>query len=206
MSDVSDERPDLDATERALVDALRRGDRAAFDTVYDRFRARLFSFLARLSGDRALAEDLTQETFLRLARRATELAPDTRLRAWLYTVARNLHRDHRRRRLLDLDRLESLALWPEHRAPTTSPLDLTEADETRRRLEHALLRVPEPMREALLLVVVEGLSTDEVATILDLRPDAVRQRVSRARGLLREALEAPKPRALELTTQLSRKP
>jgi RNA polymerase sigma-70 factor (ECF subfamily) len=206
--EVSGADDELEAAERALVDALRRGDRAAFDAVYDRFRARLFSFLARLSGDRALAEDLTQETFVRLARKATELAPDTRLRAWLFAVARNLHHDHRRRRLLDLDRLQSLALWPEHRAPTRSPLDLTEADETRRRLEHALLRVPEPMREALLLVVVEGLSNEEAATILALRPDAVRQRVSRARALLREALDAPKPRAVcaVATTKPSRTP
>jgi RNA polymerase sigma-70 factor (ECF subfamily) len=174
--------------ERATLDALRRGDPAAFDAVYDRFRARIFSFLARLSSDRALAEDLTQETFLRLASHAQSLTPETRLRAWLFTVARNLQRDHRRRRLLDLDRLESLSLWPERCTHAGSPLDLTEADETRRRLEHALLRIPEPMREALLLVVVEGLSNDDAAEVLGLRPDAVRQRVSRARALLREAL------------------
>ncbi|MCA9613515.1 MAG: RNA polymerase sigma factor [Sandaracinus sp.] len=185
MPDGSGHEP----TERALVDALRRGDRAAFDVAFDRFRPRIFSFLARLGGDRALAEDLTQETFLRLASHAQSLAPDTKLRAWLFAVARNLQRDHRRKRLLDLDRLESLSLWPERRVPVSSPLDLTEADETRRRLEHALLRVPEPMREALLLVVVEGLSNDDAAEVLGLRPDALRQRVSRARALLREALE-----------------
>lgn len=191
MPDGSGQEP----TERALVDGLRRGDPAAFDVAFERFRPRIFSFLARLGDDRALAEDLTQETFLRLASHAQSLTPDTKLRAWLFTVARNLQRDHRRRRLLDLDRLESLSLWPERRLPPSSPLDLTEADETRRRLEHALSRVPEPMREALLLVVVEGLSNDEAAEVLGLRSDALRQRVSRARALLREALEDPAAKA-----------
>ena len=102
-------RADEDA---ALLAALRLGERAAFDALYDAWRPRVFAFLARLSGDRLLAEDLMQETFLKLARHGRDLPPGTHLRRWLFTVARNLFIDQRRRALLDVDRLRELRLWP----------------------------------------------------------------------------------------------
>jgi RNA polymerase sigma-70 factor (ECF subfamily) len=176
--------------EAELVAALRRGDREAFDAIYDRHRPRVFAFLARLSRDRILAEDLLQETFMRLARKARDLDPNTRLRPWLFTVARNLFMDHRRRVLLDFDRLRDLALWPGRpKRVTDTPFDLTEASETERRIEAALLAVPTKYREVLLLVAVEGLSTNEAAGVLDVRPDALRQRLSRGRALMRDMLE-----------------
>ena len=79
-----------------LVRRLRRGDAAAFDAIYAQMRPRLFGFLVRLTRDRALAEDLLQESFLRLARSAPGLDPQTNLRAWLFRVARNLTIDHQR--------------------------------------------------------------------------------------------------------------
>jgi len=176
--------------EPELVAALRRGDRGAFDAIYDRYRPRVFAFLARLTGDRILAEDLLQETFVRLAKRARSLDPETRLRPWLFTVARNLFIDHRRRVLLDFDRLRDLALWPSRaRRVEDTPFDLTQASETERRIEAALLSLPTKYREALLLVGVEGLTPNEAAGVLDVRPEALRQRLSRARGLLRDMLE-----------------
>src|SRR5512145_2118176 len=87
--------------ELALVEGLRRGDTAAFDLAYDAYRARLFAFLLRLSRRRAVAEDLLDETWLRLVRHARDLQPDTRLSAWLFTVARNLYWSHRRTCLLE---------------------------------------------------------------------------------------------------------
>ena len=120
--------------------ALRRGDHGAFDAVYDRYRPRVFAFLARLGGDRVQAEDLMQETFVRLATRARELSEDTRLRRYLFTVARNLYIDERRRARLDIDRLRELRLWPSRRRQVEeTPFDLSAASETIRRLEAALL-------------------------------------------------------------------
>lgn len=176
--------------EADLIAALREGDSRAFDVLYDRHRPRVFGFLARLSGDRQLAEDLAQETFLRLASRTPRLDAATRLRPWLLTVARNLFIDHLRRAHLDLDRLRSLALWPDTaRAAAATPFDLTRASDVERRLEHALARLPPDLREAVLLVVVEGLTAGEAARVAGIRPDALRQRLARARTLLRDALE-----------------
>ncbi len=176
--------------EQQLVAALLRGEREAFDAIYDHYRPRVFAFLARLSGDRVLAEDLLQETFVRLARNAKSLGGDFRPRPWLFTVARNLFVDHRRRALVDFDRLRDLALWPSRpRRVEDTPFDLAQATETERRLEAALLCLPTPHREALLLVAVEGLEPTEAAAVLGIRPEALRKRLSRARSALRAILE-----------------
>ena len=77
-------------TERLLVTRLRDGDTTAFDEVYDVYRARVFAFLLRMSRSRTVAEDLLDETWLRLVQYASTLRPDTRFGPWLFTVARNL--------------------------------------------------------------------------------------------------------------------
>src|SRR6185436_16305631 len=88
-------------TEQALVERLRRGDEAAFDAVFAAFNVRLFTFLLRLSRRREVAEDLLEETWLRLVRHAHALRDDTRLGPWLFTVARNLHVSYVRSRVIE---------------------------------------------------------------------------------------------------------
>lgn len=175
--------------ERELVECLRRGDPAAFDAVYDAYRTRVFAFLARLSGRRDLAEDLLQETFLRLARHGAGLRSDTRLAPWLFKVAHNLYRSHRRSLLLDLDRIHELTLWSSLDEPGLSPFELTAASELGRRLERALARLPEKYRVPLLLVAVEKLEPKDAADVLGLKPEALRQRLARARAKLAKYIE-----------------
>lgn len=168
---------------------LRRGDPAAFDQVYEAFRPRLFSFLVRLTGQQALAEDLLQETFLRLARAAPKLAPDTRLGAWLFTVARNLFISHRRWALLDVARLSELRMFASLERPRPSPFALLAADETQRRLEDAVAALPLHYREVVLLCAVERLAPTEAAAVLGLEPATVRKRLARARAIIRQAVD-----------------
>ncbi len=157
-------------------------DAAAFERLYARHRAGLHAFLLRMTGERAVAEELLQETFLRLARSGPLLAPDTDFCAWLFTVARNLSRSHRRWRVLELGRLAELVFAP--RAPPPSPLEALAASDAQRALEQALAQLPAGDRELLLLVGVEGLGPTQVASVLGLKPEAVRQRLSRARARL----------------------
>jgi len=113
--------------EQVLVARLSAGDTGAFDEVYDVYRPRVFAFLLRMTRNRALAEDLLDETWLRLVRHAARLLPDTRLGPWLFTVARNLYWSHRRDALLEESFVpELLTLWPSP-APWPSPFDLTMA-------------------------------------------------------------------------------
>jgi RNA polymerase sigma-70 factor (ECF subfamily) len=177
------------AGERALVSRLKRGDTAAFDEVYDRYRPRLFGFLARLTQQRELAEDLLQETWLRLAANATRLDDDTRLGAWLYTVARNLHRSHVRWVVVDLEHRRWLRRTASEGIENTSPFDLTSAGELERQLEHAVALLPLKVREAVLLVAMERLEPVEAARVLGITPEALRQRLSRGRARVAEHLE-----------------
>jgi len=176
-----------DRSDEELLAGLRAGDPAAFDRAYAQYRAPLFSFLVRLSGKRWLAEDLLQETWLRLARSASGLDPETRLRPWLFTVARNLFVSHRRWTLLDTDRLRQLGLLPQ--SQSDSPFEHAAASETQARLERALASLPLPYREVLLLIAVERLEPAEAAQVLNLKPDALRQRLARARSMLSSRVE-----------------
>jgi len=142
-------------TELQLVVRLRAGDPAAFDVVHGAFNVRLYNFLARLSNRRDVAEDLLEETWLRLVKHAGRLRPDTRLGPWLFTVARHVHASYCRSRLLeDAHAAGLMGLWP-HGRPGPSPFEVVEASETERRLATALASLPLAYREAVLLVVVE---------------------------------------------------
>ena len=174
--------------EAALLARLVRGDRAAFTAVYAQHRPRVYSFLVRLSGRRDVAEDLLQETFLRLATRCTTLRPDTRVGAWLFTVARNLFLDDRRSRVVDRTKITELRAVPRDDAGS-SPFEALAASEAERALERALAALPLAHREVLLLVAVEKLEPAEAAQVLGETPEAVRQRLSRARAALAAALE-----------------
>ena len=175
-------------TELALVARLRQGDAGAFDDVYDAFNARLFTFLLRLARRRDVAEDLLEETWLRLVRHAGRLRPDTRLAAWLFTVARNLHVSFRRSRVMEDSASASLiALWPF--GVRSSPFEAAAAGELERRIERALASLPTASREVLLLVGVAGLDHCDAADVCGLTPEALRQRLHRAREALSKALE-----------------
>jgi RNA polymerase sigma factor (sigma-70 family) len=178
------------AQELLLVARLRAGDADAFDEVYGAFNVRLFNFLARLSNRRDLAEDLVEETWLRLVRHAHRLRPDTRLDAWLFTVARRLHISHCRSRLLEDSRsAELLGLWPSGCGERT-PFELLEAGEAQRRVAGALASMPVIYREALLLIGIEGLRPSEAAEVCGVSSETMRQRLSRARGLLAERVDS----------------
>jgi RNA polymerase sigma factor (sigma-70 family) len=177
-------------TELALVERLRLGDEAAFDTVYDAFNVRLFTFLLRLTRRHHVAEDLLEETWLRLVKHAGRLRPDTRLGPWLFTVARNLHVSYVRSRMIeDSAAVGLMALWPisVHRS---SPFEATAANELERRIERVLASLPPASREVLLLVGVAGLDHSDAADVCGITPEALRQRLHRARATLANALDA----------------
>jgi RNA polymerase sigma factor (sigma-70 family) len=176
-------------TESALVDRLRQGDTAAFDTVYEAFNARLFTFLVRLSRHRDVADDLLEETWLRLVKHARRLRPDTRIGPWLFTVARHLYVSYLRSRILEDSAMAcSIALWP-CAIEQASPFEATAASELERRIERALASMRPASREVLLLVAVAGLSHSDAADVCGITPEALRQRLSRARVVLARALE-----------------
>jgi RNA polymerase sigma-70 factor (ECF subfamily) len=172
-----------------IVAALRRGDRAGFDRAYERYHLRIHRFLLRLVRRVDIADDLVQDTWMALARSAGNLREDTDLAAWLFTVARNEARSHRRWSLLDMSRFVPLGDDPVASCAAGPELE-TEGNAAAVRLERALGAIGPDHREILLLVAIEGLSCEQVATVLDLAPAAVRKRLSRARQALADRLAA----------------
>jgi RNA polymerase sigma-70 factor (ECF subfamily) len=181
--------------ELRLVARLKAGDAAAFEAIYEAYRPRLFGFLVRLSRRRDVAEDLLEETWLRLVSRAGTLTDDARLGPWLFTVARNLYLSWRRSRAVDATRTSELdPAWP---APERgdSPFETAARAELEQRVEAALSRLPLRDREVLLLVGVEGLTPSEAAAACGLPPVTVRTRLHRARERLEAEMDAGRPAA-----------
>jgi RNA polymerase sigma factor (sigma-70 family) len=178
---------------RLLLDRIRAGDAEAFARAYEAYRARLYNFLARMTARPAVAEELLQETWTKLAKNAWRLAEDTDLGAWLFTVARNLARDYRRSergsRDAGMDWRDARETVSETMSPEASPFEHAAASETETRLSRAIAALKPEDREVLLLVAVEGMSQDQVAKVLGIGHEASRQRVARARARLLVLLE-----------------
>jgi RNA polymerase sigma-70 factor (ECF subfamily) len=191
----SPDQDDRDA-DRALVASLRSGDPAGFDLAYGRYKSRIYRFLLALARRRDAADDLFQETFFKLARFAPSLREDTDLEAWLFTVARNAFRSHRRWAMLDVSRFVTLgddAAHADDRGPSAD--DAADRARALRRVERALERVSTASREALLLVGVEGFEQQRAAEILGVSYAAFRQRLARARAELVREMEREERRS-----------
>jgi RNA polymerase sigma-70 factor (ECF subfamily) len=154
----------------------------------------VFGFLVRLSRSQTLAEDLLDETWLRLVSNAARLQTDTRLLPWLFTLARNLYWTYRRSAALE-DTLDAstLALFA-CRDGWSSPFEVAARHERQRQLERALARLSPRHREVLLLVGVEGLTPSEAAVVCGLTSEALRQLLARARAALAQALDLSRDR------------
>jgi RNA polymerase sigma-70 factor (ECF subfamily) len=180
---------DEENSDRELVARLKCGDVGAFDQVFEAYRSRLFGYLLRMTRQRELAEDIVQETWLQLARKAPLLAADSRLGAWLFTVGRNLCLSRFRRHSLEE---EVLSNWVRMRSDPAGncPFRAAAGNELQLRIETALEVLPPLYREALALVGIEDFTPAEAAAICGLRPEAFRKRLSRAREMLTRALSA----------------
>ena len=147
----------------------------------------LFGFAMALSRDRAAAEDLVQETYVRALAARRKAPPEENLKGWLFTILHNVWRNERRRRrpeaLGDTPGLaESLPALGE------DPREALDRKETGERLKGAIEALPEPFREVLMLRCVEGFSYQQVAEIVGCPAGTVMSRLARARALLRVSL------------------
>jgi RNA polymerase sigma-70 factor (ECF subfamily) len=183
---ASEETP---MTQQPLVEGA-----PTWDEVVERHSARVFRLAYRLTGNRADAEDLTQEVFVRVFRSLDTFRPGT-FEGWLHRITTNLFLDQARRR--SRIRFDSLGDEPDARlvgripSPDLQVLDgLFDSD-----VEAALGAMAPDFRVAVVLCDVEGLSYEEIADVLGLKLGTVRSRIHRGRSQLRKALahRAPGP-------------
>ena len=175
-------------TDEELISLLQKGDLEAFAALYARYRKRLYNFILRLLGDRDRAEELFQETMLRVYLHRRSFRPQATFRTWLYTIARNLCLN-----LLGSKKVDRLAPSSPplhlHADPSPNPeqhLELVEQEET---VRQAIQSLPLPQREVIILTRFEGLSYREVAHILGKSESAVRVMAHRALLVLKGHLE-----------------
>jgi RNA polymerase sigma-70 factor (ECF subfamily) len=175
-----------------LMLAFREGDGAAFDALFERWAGRLLRFLERMVKDDAVAEELVQETFLRVHRARARYAPDAKFSTWLYTIAANVARNELRRPFRraphDSTDAERGGAPLELAAEDSSVDDIVNARREGADVEAALQRLPERQRAALWLAAVEGLPYAEVAQALETTESSVKALVHRARVTLAEQL------------------
>jgi RNA polymerase sigma-70 factor (ECF subfamily) len=179
---------DLEPSDAELIRRLRSNDARAFDEVYRRYHARVYGFLVRLTGRRAVADDLAQETWLRVARHAGTIRDDVRLAPWIFAIARNLTLSQRRREGVHAHAFADVAGETVDGLDVVSPFDRLAAAELEDSLEAALASLAPSYREVLLLVGIEGMTPQEAAIALGLKPDAARQRLARARAMVEDYL------------------
>ena len=169
-----------------LMARVREGQREAFADLVDRHKDAVVSYLTRLTGDRDRAEDLGQETFLRLFRSAGDYTEQGYLRAYLYRIAVNLVRsEERRERRLRL--LAPFLLRDEHAEPVANSGLLRR--ELHREVSAALARLPLRYRVPLVLHEIEGWSYVDIAEEIGCREGTVKSRVHRGRQQLKAKLE-----------------
>jgi RNA polymerase sigma-70 factor, ECF subfamily len=173
---------DLDATQMARV---RSGDRDAFADLVDRHKDAVVNYLTRLTGHRDRAEDLAQETFLRLFRSADSYSEQGLLRGYLFRIATNLVRSEERRE----KRLRLLLpfLGRQDHAEPAAPSGLLR-QEMHREVSAAVAQLPLRFRVPLVLHEIEGWAYADIARALGCREGTVKSRIHRGRQHLKERL------------------
>jgi RNA polymerase sigma-70 factor, ECF subfamily len=175
----------MEEPEPALIRAAAAGDLEAFERLVRLYQEPVWRFLRRLLGDAGMAEDVAQETFLRVFRRLPTFTFEARFSTWVFQIARNAGVDELRSRSRRI-RLASLA------PPAAPTVGMPEA---RAEIDAALASLPVELREAILLIEVLGLRYHEVARVLGVPVGTVKSRVFSARSRLHRWSTADEERA-----------
>jgi RNA polymerase sigma-70 factor (ECF subfamily) len=187
---------DLQAlADQEVVALAKAGKEAAYRELLRRYERPGFSLIFRMVRDRSLAEDLAQETFVKVLNALGSYRPEYKFSSWIFKIANNAAIDQLRRRELDTlsldgspeartaDEIEATALQATDRAE--SPLEELESRETGAAIERAIGRLRPEYRTCILLRHVEGRSYEEIADVMDLPLGTVKTYIHRARLELR---------------------
>lgn len=176
--------------DKVLVERVLDGDRSAFNQLVVKYRNRVMGLAVRMLGDRAEAEDVAQDIFVKIYRSLDGFQGAALFSTWLYRVAANSCINHRRkirlRRSVSVDVDEVEMSQPD--APS-NPHDLLEEKQLKLLVEQAIRVLPEEQRIVLILRDIEGLTYEEIAETLDLELGTVRSRLHRARMALQGKLK-----------------
>ncbi len=181
-------RESLSESDAQLMDRLVKGDLEALGFLFKRHQKNVFELCVRMTRDQTAADDLVQETFLRVLKYRHNFRGEARFSTWLFQVARNVTLDHLKRERSRSRRSDT------HREPGASPLDAEQIasedsspqDDRVVVLDRALSLLPDDKKEVLILSRYHELQYSEIARICECSVSAVKVRVFRAMNQLRE--------------------
>jgi RNA polymerase sigma-70 factor, ECF subfamily len=186
---------EADAQDRADMERLVAGHDAALNDLMERHATPVFHFLCRMLGNEDDANDLAQETFVRVFQASASFETKRKFSTWLFTIAANLARNQIRWRTrhpnVSLDAASDITDQPLSStlpAAGSFPSEQALAAERADAVRNEVRQLPEDLREAIVLCEWEERSVAEAATILETTPKAVESRLYRARQILRERL------------------
>jgi RNA polymerase sigma-70 factor (ECF subfamily) len=168
--------------DQTLVERARGGDQLAFGQLFERYHAPILNYLHRFVNDRALAEDLTQDTFIKAYNALPRTKPDLAFKAWLYRIATNTAISHLRRGKI----VKFLPMLTDREQPD-EPVERSVTRKTD--INEALRKLPKHYAAALLLRPYQGLSLAETAQALDITENAAKLRLFRARKAFAKVYE-----------------
>jgi RNA polymerase sigma-70 factor (ECF subfamily) len=181
----------------AVAQGLKRKEAGLLDELIVRYQHRLMRYLLYLTGNREMAEDLFQEVWMRVLVRGAQYNGNARFETWLFTIARNLVIDQRRKRTMSsLDELvegaseDDRAMSFEIAADEPTPFDHFSRMENRERIAAALLQLDTLHREVLVLRFHEELSLEEIAKVTQAHLSTVKSRLYRGLAMIKPKLEA----------------
>ena len=179
-------------SDEELLEAALRGDEAAFTVVYQRRQGAVYRFALHMSGDAAVSEDVTQEVFMALLESGGRFDPARgALLSFLYGIARNLLR-----RRLEKKRPEDSEALAQELAADDDVLDDLTRRESIEAVRSAVLSLPAPYREAVVLCDLENASYEDAAAALECPVGTVRSRLSRGRAMLGQKLAVKTARSI----------
>jgi RNA polymerase sigma-70 factor, ECF subfamily len=184
-------------TDKEIMELIQSGDEKAFNELVRRYQDRLLNFVGRIVNDQETAEELIQETFLRIFNQKSSYTPEYAVSTWIYTIALNLARSELRKR--KLRKFLSLDFLKEES-------DIEIADKTNFTgenlapiLQKAIDNLPEDYKTAFILCDIQRLPYQQIAEILRVPVGTVKSRINRARAMLRDKLKPYKEIYYELS-------
>ena len=184
--------------ETEFLEKLKTGDANAFDTLVTRYTNDVFSLLFRITEDADEAGDLTQETFLSVFKAIKNFRGDADLKTWLFRIAINKSRNRfrwwkrrKREKTFSLDAPLNNSETPFHETISGSianPEEKILQRERQKVLMNALSNLPDIFREAVVLCDIEGLSYEEIASVLEINIGTVKSRIARGREELEKKI------------------
>jgi RNA polymerase sigma-70 factor, ECF subfamily len=179
-------------SDEEVILRLQQDDFAAYDELVRRYRDRLYGFIQQMVRNPPLAEDILQDTFIRLWQHRMSYRTIARFSTWLYTIAANLVRSQMRKQ----SRVQTVDLEPRESGDRAIELpdggrgvdEIVESRITVEKVRRAMEQLPDEFREVIILREIEELSYEEIVELLNLPLGTVKSRINRARGRLRELL------------------